>query len=93
LSSVGRAGSHHTPDHSVSWLDYSVRRRSTCYPVALALHQPRRASQLLVSRQHQLYFEYVVCHCDIVFRPHRVDHSSRLVFQTSQERQSYAPNN
>jgi hypothetical protein len=25
---------------------------------------------------------------DVVFRSHRVDHSSRLVFQTSRERQS-----
>jgi hypothetical protein len=49
----------------------------------LALLQPSRASRLLVSWQHWLYFEYVAHHCDIVFQSHRVDHSSRLVFQTS----------
>jgi hypothetical protein len=54
----------------------------------LALLQPRRASQLLVSRQHRLYFEYAARRRDIVFRSHCVDHSSRLVFQTSRERQS-----
>jgi hypothetical protein len=26
---------------------------------------------------------------DVIFRSHRVDHSSRLVFQISQERQSH----
>jgi hypothetical protein len=57
--------------------------------VALALLQPHRVSQLLVSRQHRLYFEYVVRRHDIVFRSHRVYHSSRLVFQTSRERQSH----
>jgi hypothetical protein len=62
--------------------------RSTCCPVALALHQPCRALRLLVSRQHRLYFEYAACHRDIVFRLHRVNHSSRLVFQTNRERQS-----
>jgi hypothetical protein len=54
----------------------------------LALLQPSRASRLLVSRQHWLYFEYAARRRDVVFRSHRVDHSSRLVFQTSQERQS-----
>jgi hypothetical protein len=58
----------------------------------VALLQPRCASRLLVSRQHQLYFEYVVRRCNIVFWSHHVDHSSRLVFQTSRERQS-RPNN
>jgi hypothetical protein len=29
-----------------------------------------------------------VCRHDVVFRSHRVDHSSRLVFRTSRERQS-----
>jgi hypothetical protein len=64
--------------------------RALWLPLAatLALLQPRRASRLLVSRQHRLYFEYAArCH-DVVFRLHRVDHSSRLVFQTSRERQS-----
>jgi hypothetical protein len=37
---------------------------------------------------HWLYFEYVAHRRDIVFRSHRVHHSSRLVFQTSRERQS-----
>jgi hypothetical protein len=34
-------------------------------------------------RPHRLYFKYVVCRCDIIFRLHRVDYSSQLVFQTS----------
>jgi hypothetical protein len=89
FSSFGRTGSCRAPDHSVSRLDYSVRRHSTCCLVALALPQPRRASRLLVSWQHRLYFEYATRHCDIVFRSHRVDHSSRLAFQTSRERQSH----
>jgi hypothetical protein len=72
---------------------HGVRRRLLRAPqlplaATLALLQPRCASRLLVSRQHWLYFEYAArCH-DVVFRSHRVDHSSRLVFQTSQERQS-----
>jgi hypothetical protein len=41
-----------------------------------------------ILRPHWLYFEYAACRRDIVFRSHRVDHSSRLVFQTSRERQS-----
>jgi hypothetical protein len=49
-------------------------RHSTCCPVTLALLQPRRASRLLVSRQHRLYFEYATRHRDIVFWSHRVDH-------------------
>jgi hypothetical protein len=36
-------------------------RHSTCCLVALALLQPRHAPQLLVSRQHRLYIDYVVC--------------------------------
>jgi hypothetical protein len=59
--------------------------------VTLALLHPRRASRLLVSRQHWFYFEYAACRRDVVFRSCRVDHSSRLVFQTSQERQCDAP--
>jgi hypothetical protein len=54
----------------------------------LALLQTRRASRLLVLRQHWLYFEYATRRRDVVFQSHRVDHSSRLVFQTSRERQS-----
>jgi hypothetical protein len=54
----------------------------------LALLQPRCASQLLVSRQNWLYFEYATHRRNIVFWSHHIDHSSRLVFQTSQERQS-----
>jgi hypothetical protein len=42
----------------------------------LALLQPRRAWWLLVSWQHWLYFEYAACRHDVVFRSHRVDHSS-----------------
>jgi hypothetical protein len=56
----------------------------------LALLRPRHASRLLVSRQHWLYINYA-CRCDIVFWSHRVDHSFRLVFQTSRERQSRPP--
>jgi hypothetical protein len=55
----------------------------------LALLQPRHASRLLVSWQHRLYFEYAARRRNIVFRSHRVDHSSRLVLQTSRERQSH----
>jgi hypothetical protein len=33
-----------------------------------------------------LYFEYAMRYRDIVFRSHRVDHSSRLVFQATRER-------
>jgi hypothetical protein len=51
-----------------------------------ALLQPRRVSRLLVLRQHRLYFEYAARRRDVVFWSHRVDHSSRLVFQTSRER-------
>jgi hypothetical protein len=54
----------------------------------LALLQPCCESRLLVSRQHRLYFEYATRRRDVVFRSHHVDHSSRLVFQTSRERQS-----
>jgi hypothetical protein len=62
--------------------------QTTPQEVSHALLQPRRSSRLLVSRQHWLYFEFAArCH-DIVFWSHRIDHSSRLVFQTSQERQS-----
>jgi hypothetical protein len=49
----------------------------------LALFQPRRVLRLLFSRQHRLYFEYAARHRDVVFRSHRVEHSSRLVFETS----------
>jgi hypothetical protein len=54
----------------------------------LALLQPRHASRLLASRQHWFYFEYVAHRCDVIFRSHRVDHSSRLVFQIGREWQS-----
>jgi hypothetical protein len=72
---------------------HAAHRRLLCAPrlrlaATLALLQPRRASRLLVSRQHWLYFEYAARCRDVVFRSHRVDHSSRLVFQTSRERQS-----
>jgi hypothetical protein len=43
-------------------------------------------------RQHWLYFEYAARRHDVVFRLHRVDHSSRLIFQISQERQSRSNN-
>jgi hypothetical protein len=32
-----------------------------------------------ISRQHWLYFEYAARRHDVVFRSHRVDHSSLLV--------------
>jgi hypothetical protein len=54
----------------------------------LALLQPCCASRLLFSRQHWLYINYAMRRRDVVFWSHRVDHSSRLVFQTSRERQS-----
>jgi hypothetical protein len=71
-----------------------VRRQLLCAPqlrlaATLALLQPRRALRLLVSRQHRLYFEYAARCRNVVFRSHHVDHSSRLVFQTSRERQSH----
>jgi hypothetical protein len=73
---------------------HGVRRRLLRAPqlplaVTLALLQSRCASRLLVSRQHWLYFEYAARRQDVIFRSHRVDHSSRLVFQTSRERQSH----
>jgi hypothetical protein len=72
---------------------HTVRRQPLCAPrlrlaATLALLQPRRALRLLVSRQHRLYFEYAARCRNVVFRSHHVDHSSRLVFQTSRERQS-----
>jgi hypothetical protein len=57
------------------------------FAATLALLQPRYASRLLVTQQHWL-FGYAACRRDVVFRSHRIDHSSQLVFQTSQERQS-----
>jgi hypothetical protein len=39
-------------------------------------------------RQHWPYFEYATRRRDIVFRSHHLDHSSRLVWKTSRERQS-----
>jgi hypothetical protein len=39
-----------------------------------------------VSRQHWLCINYAARRRDVVFWSHRVDHSSRLVFQTSRER-------
>jgi hypothetical protein len=41
-----------------------------------------------VLRLHWLYFSHVAPRHDVVFWSHRVDHSSRLIFQTSRERQS-----
>jgi hypothetical protein len=72
---------------------HGVHRRLLRVPqlrlaATLALLQPRCASRLLVLRQHWLYFEYAARRHDVVFRSHRVDHSSRLVLQTSRERQS-----
>jgi hypothetical protein len=66
----------------------AVRAPRLRLAATLALLQPRRASRLLVSRQQWLYFQYATRCSDVVFRSHRVDHSSRLVFQTSRERQS-----
>jgi hypothetical protein len=54
----------------------------------LALLQPHLALRVLVSRQHWLYFEYSARCRDVAFQSHRFDHSSRLVFQTSRQRQS-----
>jgi hypothetical protein len=72
---------------------HGVRRRLLRAPqlrlaATLALLQPCCASRLLVLRQHWLYFEYAARRHDVVFRSHHVDHSSRLVLQTSRERQS-----
>jgi hypothetical protein len=39
-------------------------------------------------RQHWLYINYTARRRDVVFWSHRIDHSSRLVFQTSRERRS-----
>jgi hypothetical protein len=73
---------------------HAAHRRLLCAPrlrlaATLALLQPRRASRLLVSWQHWIYFEYATRRRNIIFQSHRVDYSSRLVFQTSQERQSH----
>jgi hypothetical protein len=72
---------------------HTARRRLLRAPrlrlaATLALLQPRCASRLLVSQQHWLHINYVAHRRDVVFWSHRVDHSSRLVFQTSRERQS-----
>jgi hypothetical protein len=72
---------------------HTARRRLLHAPrlrlvATLALLEPRRASRLLVSRQHWHYINYDVLHCDVVVWSHRVDHSSRLLFQNSRERQS-----
>jgi hypothetical protein len=72
---------------------HAARRRLLCAPrlrlaATLALLHPRHALRLLVSRKHWLYFEHAACCRNVVFRSHHVDHSSRLVFQTSREQQS-----
>jgi hypothetical protein len=76
-------------------LQYSAKSQSTprCQPLIIARsdYPPvlgRSGPQLLVLRQHWLYFEYATRRHSIIFRSHRVDHSSRLVFQTSRGRQS-----
>jgi hypothetical protein len=66
---------------------HTARRRLLRAPrlrlaATLALLQPRCASRQLVSRQHWLYINYTTRRRDVVFWSHRVDHSSRLVFQT-----------
>jgi hypothetical protein len=61
------------------FVDYSMRRHSTLATLCM---------RLLVSQQHRLYFEYTARRRDIIFRSHRINHSSRLVFQSSRERQS-----
>jgi hypothetical protein len=94
---VARLVVNHTPSrrstsHRSVVLALTVRpiapSRGSTTPCAATRLQPRRASRLLVSQQHRLYFEYAARHRDIVFRSHRVDHSSRLVFQTSREQLS-----
>jgi hypothetical protein len=72
---------------------HTARRRLLRAPrlrlvATLALLQPRHTSRLLVSRQHWLYINYSTHRRDVIFWSHHVDHSSRLVFQTSRERQS-----
>jgi hypothetical protein len=57
------------------------------HAATLALLQPRCASQ-----QHWLYINYTARRRDVVFWSHRVDHSSRLVFQTSRNN-NHSPNN
>jgi hypothetical protein len=59
---------------------------SSCSHTGFTSATPCVATTYLVA--HWLYFEYVAHRRDIVFRSHRVHHSSRLVFQTSRERQS-----
>jgi hypothetical protein len=71
-------------------VDYSVRRDFVL--ATLALLQPRRGARLLALRQHWLYFKYAARRHDIVFRSHRVDHSSRLIFQLVKNG-SHAPSN
>jgi hypothetical protein len=72
---------------------HAARRRLLRVPrlrlaATMALLHTHRVLRLLVSRQHWLYFKYAARRRDVVFWSHRVDHSSRLVFQTSRERQS-----
>jgi hypothetical protein len=79
LDASARRAAHHT-----------ARRRLLRAPrlrlaATLALVQPRRASRLLVSWQHWLYINYTARRRYVVFWSHRIDHSSRLVFQTSRE--------
>jgi hypothetical protein len=79
------------PAHHVA--SRAARRRLLRAPrlrlaATLALLQPRRGARLLALWQHWLYFVYAARRHDVIFRSHRVDHSSRLVFQTSRERQS-----
>jgi hypothetical protein len=88
IASAARPGA--SARHATRHAAHRQLLRAPRLPLAatLALLQPRRASRLLVSRQHWLYFEYATCHRRGVFRSYRVDLSSRLVFQTSRERWS-----
>jgi hypothetical protein len=73
----------------------SCRSSSTTSPtprVRVTRHVARLVTRLVVDyfvrrdfvlQPHWLYFEYAARCRDVVFRSHRVDHSSRLVFQTS----------
>jgi hypothetical protein len=67
-------------------VDYSVRHDFVLRPRWLYFSHTVRRDYF--ARQHWLYFEYAARRHDVVFWSHHVDHSSRLVFQTSRERQS-----
>jgi hypothetical protein len=68
-----RRTARHTARHRL------LRASRLRFAATLTLLHPRRASQLLISRQHRLYFLYNAHHCGIIFRSHRVDRPLILI--------------